>query len=392
MDRPTDHDPEISIVIPCLNEEEGIRHCLDKIEPLISSAGMTIETVVVDNASTDRTAEVVKERMKSSSWLRLVEEPAKGYGSAYLRGLKEARGSYFFMADADGTYDFAAMPQFIDKLKKGADMVIGDRFANGMAKGIMPWTHRYIGNPVLSGITRLFFKIKVHDIHCGARAMSREAFEKIVLYTTGMEFASEMIIKAAKAHLRIEELPITYSPRIGESKLNSFADGWRHLRFILLYSPLILFTLPGIVLFLIGVISMTMLYFSHLALFNIQLFVHPMFLSAILILLGYQLIFFGGFAKTYAITHLGDTSTTLQSMFKHVTIEKAGIVGIFLTLLGLCIYLIIYARWYQSGFGSLNEIKNSIVALTLLVLGIQTFFSAFMLSIIGIKERHVTMK
>ena len=218
--------------------------------------------------------------------------------------------------------------------------------------------------------------------------MTREAFERITLYTTGMEFASEMIIKAAKAHLKIVEIPIVYAPRIGESKLNSFGDGWRHLRFILLYSPLILFTLPGIMLFLIGMISMTLLYFWHLTIFDIQLFVHPMFLSAILLLLGYQLIFFGGFAKTYAITHLGDTNTTLQWMFKHLTIEKAGIAGILLTLLGLSVYAVIYARWHQSGFGSLNEIKNSIVALTLFVLGIQTFFSAFMLSIIGIRERR----
>jgi glycosyltransferase involved in cell wall biosynthesis len=386
---PQDSDPEISVVIPCLNEEEGILYCLNQIESTLSAIGTSIEVVVVDNASTDRTAEIVREKMQNHAWLRLVEEQVRGYGSAYLRGLKSAKGTYFFMADADGTYDFKDIPRYIEKLRAGADMVIGDRFAHGLAKGTMPWLNRYVGNPVLSTITRLFFKIRIHDIHCGARAMSRVAFQKITLYTTGMEFASEMIIKAAKAGLQIEEIPITYSPRIGESKLNSFGDGWRHLRFILLYSPLILFTLPGMLLFLIGVISMTLLYFSHLAIFDIQLFVHPMFLSAILLLLGYQLIFFGGFAKTYAITHLGDTNTTLQWMFRHLTIEKAGIVGIFLTLLGLCVYILIYSRWYQSGFGSLNEIKNSIVALTLFVLGIQTFFSAFMLSIIGIKERHV---
>ncbi len=382
-----DYDPEISVIIPCLNEEEGISYCLNQIESMLLTIGTTVEVIVVDNASTDRTAEIVREKMPDKAWLKLVDEPVRGYGSAYLRGLKSARGRFLFMADADGTYDFKDIPRYIDKLQSGADMVIGDRFANKLAKGTMPWLNRYIGNPVLSTITRLFFKIKIHDIHCGARALSREALQNITLYTTGMEFASEMIIKAAKANLKIAEIPIVYSARIGESKLNSFGDGWRHLRFILLYSPLILFTLPGVILSLIGIISMTLLYFSQLSLFDIKFFVHPMFLSAILILLGYQLIFFGGFAKAYAITHLGDSNTTLQWMFKHVTIEKAGIVGGFLTLLGICIYVLIYSRWYQSGFGSLNEIKNSIVALTLFVIGIQTFFSAFMLSIIGIQEK-----
>lgn len=383
--------PEISIIIPCLNEEEGIAFCISRIDSLIRTSGIDAEVVVVDNASTDRTAEVVREKITDPQnprpWLRLVPEPVRGYGSAYLRGLESAEGEYFFMADADGTYDFHDIPRFIAKLKEGNDMVVGNRFMTRMKKESMPWLHRYVGNPVLSSIVRLFFGIKIHDIHCGARAMSREAFKKITLYTSGMEFASEMIIKAGKAHLKIAEIPIEYSPRIGTSKLESFGDGWRHLRFILLYSPLVLFMIPGILLFLIGAIGMAALYFSHITVRSIELFVHPMFLGAVILMLGYQLILFGGFAKTYAVTHLGDEDNVIQSLFKYVTIEKAGFIGIALSALSGIIYMYIFVKWLRSGFGSLDEIKNSIVALTFAVLGIQTFFSAFMLSIIGIKEK-----
>lgn len=383
--------PELSIIIPCLNEEDGIAYCIDQISSLISATGIDAEAVIVDNASTDRTAQTVQDKIDDPRnprpWLRLVSEPVRGYGSAYLRGLESANGSYFFMADADGTYDFRDIPRFMAKLKEGSDMVVGNRFMMKMKKESMPWLHRYVGNPVLSSIVRLLFKIRIHDIHCGARAMSREAFKKISLYTSGMEFASEMIIKAGKARLKIAEIPIEYSPRIGTSKLRSFGDGWRHLRFILLYSPLVLFMLPGIALFAIGAIGMAALYFSHVTVRSIELFVHPMFLGAVILMLGYQLVLFGGFAKTYAVTHLGEEDDFIKSLFRYVTIEKAGFIGIALSALSGIIYMYIFVKWLRSGFGSLDEIKNSIVALTFAVLGIQTFFSAFMLSIIGIKEK-----
>lgn len=380
-------DPEISIILPCLNEEKGIGFCLDQITEVLTRTGLNAEVIIVDNASTDNTAAIVREYMTTRPWLRLEYEPIRGYGSAYLRGWMAGNGTYLYKADADGTYDFADVPRFLEKLKAGNDMVVGNRFMNGMAKKVMPWHHRYIGNPILSGMVRLFFKVKIHDIHCGARAISKKAFQSLTLYTRGMEFASELIIKASKAKLSITEIPITYHPRIGESKLNSFSDGWRHLRFILLYSPLVLFMFPGILFFIIGSISMALLYFGNISFFNIQLYVHPMFLSALILLLGYQLILFGGFAKTYAVTHLGDTDKTIQSLFKHLTIEKAGALGLLLALISAGIYIYIYTIWSNSGFGSLDQIKNSILAITFAVLGMQTFFSAFMLSIIGIKEK-----
>ncbi len=387
---------EVSIVLPCLNEEDGIAFCIDRISEVVERHGIDAELIIVDNASDDRTAEIVREKMQSIPWLRLEREDARGYGSAYLRGLNAADGTYIYMADADGSYDFDDIPLFIEKMKakesgkKEVDMVIGNRFnsvkGKEMEKDAMPWLHRRVGNPILSGLVRLFFKVRVHDIHCGARAMTKKAFEKMDLHTRGMEFASEMIIKASKVGLNIEEVPTHYKTRIGTSKLRSFADGWRHLRFILLYSPLILFMLPGALLFAVGLISMIALYFWHISIWNISLYVHPMFFSAVILITGYQLILFGGFAKTYAVTHLGDTNHAIQSLFRHLTIEKAGIAGILLVLFGGIIYGHIAFSWIDSGFGSLDQIKNSIVALTLAVIGVQTFFSAFMLSIIGIKE------
>ncbi len=390
--------PEISIILPCLNEEDGIGFCIERIASVIDRNGLDAELVIVDNASVDRTAEIVRQHMTRFPWIRLVREEVRGYGSAYLSGIAAAKGTYIYMADADGSYDFEDIPRFIDRLRvredgqsQNADMVIGNRFCASedktMEKDAMPWLHRHVGNPILSGLVRLFFKVKIHDIHCGARAVTREAIQRLALHTTGMEFASEMIIRASKAHLRIEEIPTHYKVRIGSSKLRSFRDGWRHLRFILLYSPLILFMLPGFLMLTSGLAGMIILYFWHIRIWNIDLYVHPMFFMAIILIVGYQLILFGGFAKTYAITHLGDTHHAIQSLFKHLTIEKAGVAGILLTLIGGGMYAHIAYSWIMGGFGSLDQIKNSMIALTFATMGVQTFFSAFMLSIIGIKEK-----
>jgi hypothetical protein len=236
-------------------------------------------------------------------------------------------------------------------------------------------------------LVRLLFKVKIGDIHCGARALSKNALDKITLYTGGMEFASEMIIKASRQHLIISEVPINYRPRLGQSKLHSLTDGWRHLRFILLYSPLLLFFLPGLILFILGILATIIFYFFSPKLFGIQLYVHPLFFFSVMIILGYQLIIFSGFSKVYAITHLGDSHSILESFFKRLTIEKVGFLGIIIALIGVVIYGQIFFNWMNSGFSSLNEIKNSIVALTFSILGVQTFFSAFMFSILGIKEK-----
>ena len=388
---------DITIILPCLNEERALPHCLDEIEKTVILHNLDAEIIVVDNGSSDRSASIVQERAQiyksknTQLWkgpqIKLLYEVNTGYGSAYQKGFENARGAYIFMADSDGTYEFKVIPLFIDSLRSGADLVVGNRFANIIGKESMPWLHKHIGNPFLSFLVKTFFNVKIHDIHSGVRAIKKDAYKKMILYTRGMEFASEMIIKAARSRLIIKEIPVTYKSRIGESKLRSFIDGWRHLRFILLYSPLLLFMLPGFILFTVGFMSLLLLYFFQIKIFTIQLYVHPMFYSSLATILGYQLITFAGFSKVYAITHLGDTDERINKLFKYINLERASLIGILLTLIGLSIYAYIFVTWIKSNLGDLNQIKNSIVALTFVVIGIQTFFSSFMFSIIGIKER-----
>lgn len=379
--------PEISIVIPCLNEALAIERCIMDAQAACISSKFSAEIVVVDNRSDDESLSILKKLQGKVPNLIVTSQQARGYGNAYMAGFSVAQGDYIYMSDGDGTYDFAQLPLFISELKKGKDIVIGNRFAFPIQKDAMPWHHKYIGNPFLSFIVRRFFKIKIKDIHCGARAIKKTALDSLPLNTAGMEFASEMIIKAARKNLSFGEIPIQYRPRLGESKLNSFTDGWRHLRFILLYSPLYLFLLPGTISFGIGMLSLATLYFTEPTIFGITLFFHPMFFSAALAIIGYQLMLFSMFSKIYAITHLGDRSVSFERLFKIFTIEKAGIVGIILIAVGGLVFTSIAFRWITSGFGSLDEAKNSIVALTLLVIGMQTLFSGFMLSTLGIKER-----
>lgn len=377
-----DKNPELSVILPCLNEEQALGSCINAVKKIIEENHLEAEIIVVDNGSTDNSREIAKEK-----GVILACEKERGYGSAYLKGFEIAKGKYLFLADSDGSYDFNEIAAFAACLKEGYDFVIGDRFKGKIERGAMPCSHKYIGNPLLSGISRLFFKTKIHDVHCGMRAITKEALLKLGLKTKGMEFASEMVVMAGKKRLRIKELPINYYKRKGESKLKSFADGWRHLRFMLLYSPLFLFFIPGTALLLLGIISMLGIYSGALSFLGIKLQYHPMFLSALFIIAGYQLIIFALFAKSYAIIHLGD-NPIFNKLYRYVTIEKASLVGTAIVLLGVFIYIKIFLKWINTGFGALNEIKNSIVALTLIIVGIQTVFSSFMLSILGIKEKN----
>jgi len=380
---------KLSIILPCLNEESAIGDCLESIHSAILKNHIDAEIIVVDNGSSDNSIKIIESKKYIFKYFSLFIEKRRGYGAAYMRGLKEARGEYIFMADADNTYDFGQIPEFLKKLEAGADLIVGNRFSGTMEKKSMPWLHRNIGNPFLSLLVKKFFKVKIGDIHCGARAISKKAYEKINLNTQGMEFASEMIIKAAKAKLIIAEIPVSYRKRTGESKLRSFRDGWRHLRFILIYSPIVLFLIPGSVLFIIGGIGMIIFYAGTPSFLNVTFYIHPMFLFSGCIIAGYQLIYFAFFARIYAITHMQEKDPLFEKLFKYITIEKASILGIIFLIISLFIYLSIFLQWIHSGFSPLNEIKNSIVALTLLVVGIETISSAFMLSIIGIQEKRL---
>ncbi|MBR9706048.1 glycosyltransferase family 2 protein [Candidatus Pacearchaeota archaeon] len=386
MHIPEKKGPEISIILPCLNEEASIGFCIDKLREIIENHNLDAEVIIVDNGSIDNSCKIIRQSGPSLKKAKLVHEPRKGYGSAYMKGFEVAQGKYLFMADSDGSYDFEEIPRFINKLKSGYDFVIGNRFKGKIEEQAMPWHHRYIGNPILSKVLKLFFKTKVNDAHCGMRAITKQAYNKLGLKTIGMEFASEMVIQAGKKHLRINEVPINYHKRKGTSKLKSFSDGWRHLRFMLLYSPLFLFFIPGLILFLLGIISMIWIYLGPQEIFGLKFQYHPMFISTILIITGYQLIFFGIFAKTYAITHLGEPEK-FNKLYKHITIERASILGIAIIGSGILIYASTLINWLNSTFDALNETKKSFIALTLITLGIQTIFSSFMLSILGIKEK-----
>jgi glycosyltransferase involved in cell wall biosynthesis len=373
--------PEISIILPCRNEEEALPFCLEKIKKVIKDNNLSAE-VIVSDSSTDKSPKIAKEYGAI-----LIKHDKEGYGRAYLEAFKIAKGKYLFLADADNTYDFLQIPEFIKELESGYDFVIGNRFSGKIEKCAMPWPNRYIGTPVLSLFLKIFFGAKIKDSQSGIRAIKKDALEKLNLQTSGMEFASEMIVKAIKNNLKIKEIPTNYFKRIGKSKLKPFSDAWKHIRFMLLYSPLFLFFIPGLFLFAIGIASMLWFYFGNPQIFGIKLFYHPLFISSILAILGYQLIIFSAFAKIYSITHLGEKNEFFEKMFKYITIEKASIIGVLISLIGLIIYVLIFIKWLKSGFGSLDEVKNSIVALTFIVLGAQTIFSSFMFSILGIKNR-----
>lgn len=374
--------PEISIILPCRNEEKALPFCLKQIVETIREHNLNAE-IIVSDSSVDSSPSIALEMGAI-----LVKHDKEGYGNAYLEAFKIARGKYIFMADADGSYDFRNIPRFVRLLKEGNDFIIGNRFGGEIDSGAMPWLHRHIGNPILSNILGIFFGNYVSDSHSGMRAIRKDALEKLKLQTTGMEFASEMIVKAIKSNLSIREVPIKYHPRIGESKLKTFSDGWKHLRFMLLYSPIFLFFIPGIMLFLVGMALLLWFFFCSPSILGLQMYYHPMFFSSALVIIGYQLLIFSAFAKTYAHTHLNEHNNILEKIFRYITIERASAIGILMSFVGVAVYVYILMSWISSGFGSLNEIKSSILALTFVILGIQTIFSSFMLSILGIKEKE----
>ncbi|MDD2807225.1 MAG: glycosyltransferase family 2 protein [Patescibacteria group bacterium] len=379
-----DNQPEkidVSVVLPCRNEMAALPACLEQIIEVFKLSNLVGEIIVSDSSS-DQSPEIARRYGAV-----LIKHDCEGYGVACRQGLAAACGQYIFLADADGSYDFREIPNFINKLTAGSDFVIGNRFGGKIETGSMPWLHRYIGNPLLSSILRFLFHAQVTDVHCGLRAISRQALNQITLYTSGMEFASEMVIQAVKKNLQISELPISYHSRKGKSKLKPLADGWRHLRFMLLYSPLFLFLVPGLIFFSLGLVITFWIYGNFPFLFGRHFSYHPMFLGLILIISGYQLMFFALFAKTYAIIHLGDSSKIINFIQRHITIEKASLLGTALVILGSIIFVFIFWKWYQNNFGALEEIKNSIMALTFMVVGLQTIFSSFMLSILGIQEK-----
>lgn len=381
---------EISIVMPCLNEIETIAICIEKARRVLGQNGYPGEVIVSDNGSTDGSIEAAE---RAGAWV--VHQPLSGYGSACLKGFEEARGRYILMADSDNTYDFADMPRFMALLREGWEVVMGNRFRGHILPGAMPWHHRYIGNPVLSGLLNLFFNSGIGDAHCGMRAFTAEAWKRMRLQTTGMEFASEMVINAAKARLKITEVPITYYPRAGESKLNSFRDGWRHLRFMLMYSPTHLYLWPGFVMMGLGLGLEFLLAFGPLQLGQFRFGFHWMFVGALLAILGFQVVNLGFFARVFSLSsHIDESRDSAVRFFtQHFRMETGILAGLVTLTAGLVPFFSLLGDWLSMGelapsaTQSFQTIRLSIVALTLVILGAQTIFASFFISMMAIKRR-----
>lgn len=380
-------DPEISVIIPCLDEEATVGRCVSKAVEAIRRLGVDGEVIVVDNGSTDRSARVAAE-----AGARVVSEPRRGYGQAYLTGFASARGRYLIIGDADDTYDFSDLGGFVEQLRRGHGLVMGTRLRGRIEPGAMPWHHRWIGVPLLSAVLNLLFRAGVTDAHCGMRGLDARTARSLGLRTTGMEFASEMIIKAARSGVRITEIPITLhrGGRPGRPHLRSFRDGWRHLKMMFMLSPTHLFVIPGAGLFLIGTALMTVTAFGPIHIGGFLVDYHWMILGSLLAVLGFDILNIGFFARIFALTEgFESRDALLTSLFRWLDLEKGLLAGVALTLAGLAINVKILVDWIRMGysFGGEVRIRPALIALTLMVIGAQLFFSSFFYSILGTARR-----
>jgi glycosyltransferase involved in cell wall biosynthesis len=375
--------PQISVVIPCLNEEEAVGRVVEQALEGIRRSRRSGEVIVVDNASTDHSAEVA-----AAHGARVVAERRRGYGSAYLAGLTEARGSYIVMGDADETYPLDELAPFVDRLEAGDDLVIGSRFQGTIHGDAMPFLNRFVGNPILTGLLNLLFGVKVSDAHCGMRAIRRDALPQLDLHSTGMEFASEMVFKAYRRGLTVSELPIDYYPRVGESKLNRFGDAWRHVRFMLLYSPSWLYLVPGAALLVLGVIGMLVLASGPVDVFGRSWQIHTMLGFVALTLIGAQVIQLGVFARTYARVQIGEHDPLLERLGRGFKLEHGLLIGGVLVLLSFMGLAAIGIEWAADGFGTLGRAYETALLATGLGLGIQIIFASFFLALLTMPLRR----
>jgi glycosyltransferase involved in cell wall biosynthesis len=376
---------EVSIVMPCLNEVETLGACIAEAREAIAKGGYTAEIIVADNGSADGSQLVAREL-----GAKVVDVQRKGYGSALIGGIDAAQGRFVVMGDADASYDFAAIGPLIAKLRDGYDLVVGNRFLGGIEPGAMPWSHRWLGNPVLSSINKMFFHAPVGDTHCGLRAFTKDAYEKMRLRATGMEFASEMVIKASLKGMRITEVPVVLRPdgRSRPPHLRTWRDGWRHLRFMLLFSPRWLFLYPGLALLVVGLGLSALLIAGPLRIGGVRLDIHTMLVAGFLALLGYQLVLFAVFTKMFAIREgFHPPHPALQTLLRYVTLEVGLLAGALMALGGLVALVLAVTSWQSVGFGNLNPsttMREVIPAVVLLSLGTQTIFASFFISILSI--------
>ena len=382
---PDDSDLELSIVMPCLNEAETLAGCVEEALQALRDANLRGEVIVADNGSTDGSQTIA-----TRAGARVVPVAEKGYGCALRGGIAAARGRYLVMGDADGSYDFSQAGAFVAKLREGWDLVMGNRFRGGVQPGAMPWKNRYIGNPILSGLGRLFFGSAIGDFHCGLRAFSKDAYERLALRTTGMEFASEMVIKATLFHFRVTEIPTILRPdgRSRPPHLRPWRDGWRHLRFMLWFSPRWLFLQPGLALIAAGVAIGAVLVSGPLTIGRVTFDVHTLLFAAVAILIGLQSVIFAVLTKVFAIqSGVLPPDPKLQRWVDRLNLEKSLAVGIAAGLAGLILSLHAVGLWRAEGFGQLapGELLRWVIpGGVLLAVGCQIVLAGFFLSILAL--------
>jgi glycosyltransferase involved in cell wall biosynthesis len=370
----------VSVIIPCLDEAETIAECVTTARAVLDEAGLAGEVIVVDNGSTDGSGDLARD-----AGAIVVEEPRRGYGSAYLAGLAVADGDYIVMLDADLTYDFREIPRFVQELENGAQLVVGNRMGD-IAPGAMPLLSR-LGNPLLSGFLNVLHRTNIRDAHCGMRALRRDVLPALNLRTVGMEFASEMVIRATRERLDVREVPIALHPRVGRSKLSPFRDGWRHLRVILVYNPTFLFLLPGAVMLLAGSL-ITLLVFVEVPIFGHELQLHSLIMGCLLIILGVQAIGLGLTARAFGVYFISEQDALLQKLRGRLRLEHGLALAAIVAIGGLTLIGIVIGRWASAGFGTLREERLAILAATVVAVAAQIFFTSFLVSIIGLRRRR----
>ena len=380
---------EVSVVMPCLNEAETLESCIRKAQRALLEANIAGEIIVADNGSSDGSIEIAQ-RLGA----QVVKVQDKGYGNALMSGIAAARGKFIVMGDADDSYDFAHIPRFVEQLRRGSDLVMGNRFRGGIEKGAMPPLHQYFGNPALTRLGRLFFRNRnVGDFYCGLRGFRKQAYERMGLRTTGMEFATEMVVKATLLKMRVAEVPTTLSPdgRSRPPHLRTWRDGWRTLRFFLLYSPRWLFLYPGLGLMLLGTLLGAWLLPGPRTVAAVTFDVHTLLYAAVFVLLGFQAIAFAVFTKLFAISEgLHPPDPTLDKAFRYITLEVGLLAGALLILAGLGVSVYAVGFWQSRHFGPLDyaqTLRLVIPASLFLTLGGQTVFASFFLSVLGLRRK-----
>jgi hypothetical protein len=376
--QPTDLD--VSVVLPCLNEEQTVAACVAKARTWFQRSGVRGEVIVVDNGSTDRSRE---EALRAGA--RVISEPVRGYGAAHLRGFQEAHGRYIVMADADDTYDLLALDSLIEPLRDGYDMTVGNRLDN-IAPGAMPWAHRAIGTPIINFLLRLFAGARIGDSQCGLRAFTREAYQRMELRSSGMELASEMILKAFRRGLKVTERPVPYAARAGESKLHTFRDGWRHLRFLLLYTPLYLFLVPGVTLVLLGLLALGITLGASGGVTLGSLTWQPVFAGGVLLIIGANALIIGMASHIYAATRGIIAEDRLTQLFRdHFTLERVlGLAGLLL-LVGLGLDAVIFIQWVSGDDLGLSTAGIAALAQSSLIIGANVALGGFLTALIDVQ-------